>query len=510
MTKQVGYHWLIQHYGVHIIQPLRMHSKIGSSHQISIIDGFTCKTYPAAYQPEDNFAAHMTFALKYEGVFFEVLAKLFRQVPETEVISWMMSERSGQYARRTGFLWEWLIGRELQGVPPVPSGNYVDAIDEQYQLAASVKSNNPRWRVRDNMPGTQAFCPLVMFTDRIQTAIKFDYIAALEALNVEYGADILLRSAVWLTIKESRSSFQIEHETRQTDNIQRFAAAMEKRCGEEGGFLSHDKLADLQREIIGSRTTLTHFGLRQSPVFVGSTVHYENVVHYVAPHQSNVSDMLMGLEQFLLRTNKKASLIRAAVASFGFVYIHPLADGNGRIHRFLINDILRRDGAVPAPYILPISATIMYSPVDRARYDAILDVFSKPFMRYYGQRCMFGISHSYPDGIESDFDFDAYDDAAFVWQYPDFTAHVEYMADILERTIKQEMTNEALWLRNWDNARSAIKKVLDGPNSDIDKIIRSLQQNQWQISNVLKKQFPLLNDACLAEEIINAVRDVFG
>lgn len=33
----------------------------------------------------------------------------------------------------------------------------------------------------------------------------------------------------------------------------------------------------------------------------------------------------------------------SAVASFGFVYIHPLADGNGRVHRFLINDVLRRD-----------------------------------------------------------------------------------------------------------------------------------------------------------------------
>lgn len=36
--------------------------------------------------------------------------------------------------------------------------------------------------------------------------------------------------------------------------------------------------------------------------------------------------------------------MRSAVAAFGFVYIHPLADGNGRVHRFLVNDILRRDG----------------------------------------------------------------------------------------------------------------------------------------------------------------------
>ena len=42
-------------------------------------------------------------------------------------------------------------------------------------------------------------------------------------------------------------------------------------------------------------------------------------------------------------------MARAGIISFGFVYIHPMVDGNGRISRFLINDVLRRDGAVPTP-----------------------------------------------------------------------------------------------------------------------------------------------------------------
>jgi Fic family protein len=41
--------------------------------------------------------------------------------------------------------------------------------------------------------------------------------------------------------------------------------------------------------------------------------------------------------------------MRSAIAAFGLVFIHPLADGNGRVHRFLINDILRRDGVVKDP-----------------------------------------------------------------------------------------------------------------------------------------------------------------
>ena len=67
--------------------------------------------------------------------------------------------------------------------------------------------------------------------------------------------------------------------------------------------------------------------------------------------------------------------------SFGFVYIHPLADANGRVSRFLINEVLRRDGAFPPPFILPISATITSTVIDRRSYDQVLASFSRPLMR---------------------------------------------------------------------------------------------------------------------------------
>ncbi len=47
-------------------------------------------------------------------------------------------------------------------------------------------------------------------------------------------------------------------------------------------------------------------------------------------------------------------IIRAAATVFGFVFIHPFEDGNGRIHRFLIHDILSRDSFMPAGMIIPM------------------------------------------------------------------------------------------------------------------------------------------------------------
>ena len=55
-------------------------------------------------------------------------------------------------------------------------------------------------------------------------------------------------------------------------------------------------------------------------------------------------------------------VVRAALVSFGFVFIHPFGDGNGRIHRFLIHDFLGRDGVVPAGMALPVSAHTRHHP----------------------------------------------------------------------------------------------------------------------------------------------------
>ncbi|WP_259369512.1 Fic family protein [Komagataeibacter europaeus] len=100
---------------------------------------------------------------------------------------------------------------------------------------------------------------------------------------------------------------------------------------------------------------------------------YENVVHYLAPPADDVADMLEGLKIFLDKTEGQSPVMRSVVTAFGFVYIHPLSDGNGRVHRFLINDVLRRDGVIPDQIILPISATIIGDPTSRRNYDQILD-----------------------------------------------------------------------------------------------------------------------------------------
>jgi hypothetical protein len=509
-TDPIGGAWLVHEFALPLVQPLVVQSEIGPRRQTVHHPSYRREVHQEQMRPAAILSAHLTFMLKHEGVHLELLARLFDRIDPRELTEWVNSEPNGRYARRAGFLYEWVTGRELDVRSELIGGGYVQAIDPGEQLAATRGVNVARWRVRDNMPGTSAFCPTVRLTQAVRQALQFDLGRALGKEEAEFGADILRRSAVWMTLRESRSSFQIEGEQDQATRVQRFAAVMETRTGQGNAPLTDEALATLQKEILGEVTTLSSYGLRHSPVFVGQTVRYENVVHYVAPEYRDVAPMMDGLRTFVERTQGASPIARAAVASFGFVYIHPLADGNGRVHRFLVNDVLRRDGAVHPPFILPISALITEHAAERARYDAALEVFSRPLMRAYADRYTFTReAEAQPDGIESNFKFDAYDEARAAWRFLDLTSHVEYTAGLLERTIQQEMHAQAAFFRSNAQARAAVKEIIEGPDADIDAIIRSVRESAGVRSGKLAKRFPaLLNDATW-RKVAAVVADAF-
>lgn len=505
MSNFIGFKWISQQAGIIPVQSFLVESQIGTSRRTVVIDGIRQETYPPSAKLDSSIPAHLTFALKHEIIHLEFLSRLFAVIEPSILERWICSEPTGAYARRVGFLYEWLTNKRLD-VPDTSSGNYLDALDPAIYFVATRSINVQRWRVRDNLPGTREFCPLVFRSDAVKALEKYDCARALHDLESEFGTDILLRSVVWLTVKESRASFAIEHEERQIERIRRFSAVMEQRCGQDDDPLAAQTLTELQAGILG---VATRYGMRKSPVFVGHALGYEKLVDYIAPHWEQIPALLTGLQVTLLKTRQLSSIVRAAIASFGFVFIHPMADGNGRISRFLVNDVLRRDGAVPAPFILPISATIVNSTYERVAYDRALEHFSRPLMKRYLDHYEFGAEIECEDGVRTDFYFDAYDEALPVWRYPDLTFQAEYMGHIIQLTIESEMSQEANFLRNQERAREGVKNYLEGPNTDIDQIIRSLRENRWTLSNKLVKTFPQLADPKLAEAIVAAVRTVF-
>ncbi|WP_434601762.1 Fic family protein [Pseudomonas sp. Z4-7] len=508
----IGAAWLAQIYDVQPLGRLPVMSQVGGRRATQVTDGFRLETYTEAMRPDAEIAAHLQFHLRHEVPHLEFLTRLFEKTGPVFVQDWVTVEPTGQYARRAAFLYEWLTGDALV-VPERLGGNYVDAIDEAKLVSASrdqvVKVQ--RWRVNDNLPGTREFCPCVVKTEAVMRAVELDVPRLFVELTDEFGEDLLMRSAVWMTLRESKASFAIEGEADRVGRVQRFADVMARRTGQGAVPLSNAALAELQQEILGDRTTITHFGVRQSPVFVGETVRYEQVVHYVAPAADEIDAMLEGLGVFLERTQGQSPVMRSAVAAFGFVYIHPLADGNGRVHRFLVNDVLRRDGAIPDPVILPISAVITDDVGERRSYDRVLDQVSKPLMQAVRERVVFEpMQATYPDGVVSNFSFQGADQARPLWRYPDLGPHTVFLANIIGRTLTEQMREESRYLRSHARARAVLKEVVEMPDHQADRVLRSIEQNRGELSNVLAKEMPVLQQVGVWAEIVDAVSRAFA
>lgn len=513
ITEPIGGVWLIKYADIKLVAPLYIISSIGGRRETINNDDFQHNIYQDTMRPADIFIAHLQFHIRHEVIHFEMLARLFDKVSHNDIQTWVNSEPTGKYARCSAFLYEWLTGKMLT-VPKNIGGNYFDVIDTKKLVTADPAQivKNTRWRINDNIAGTPDFCPMLVKTDKFNQAASLNISKMMNELNHEFGEDLLMRASVWMTLRESRASFAIEGECQSIKRIERFADVMAKRTGLGEVPLTHKLLAELQQEILGNKSVVEHYGARQSPVFVGQTQirGLKEIVHYIAPPYDDVLDKLSGLRAFITKTNDQSSAMRSAVASFAFIYIHPLADGNGRVHRFLINDILRRDGAIREPIILPISQAIAEHASDRQAYDNILDTISKPLMESI--RGYYSFSKQpihYPDGIDSNLSFRDTEIAQPVWRFMDLTPHVQYLSKIIHQVIKDDMHEESRYLKQHDYARAAIKEVIEMPNDYADRIIRSILNNKGDQSNKLLKEFPFLSDDKVWQDIRTIIISAF-
>ena len=489
-----------------------MLSRIGGRRATEIRGDLRMETYVESMRPSATHVGHLGFHLRHEVTHLEFLARLFKSVGPKPLQDWINAEPTGGYARRAAFLYETLTGAVL-APPSRLGGNYVDVLGATDLVVATPKHADKvaRWRVNDNLPGNRFFCPMIVKTNQTIAASALDVPALYAELSSEFGNDLLTRAATWMTLRESKASFAIEGEADKLTRVQRFADVIARRTAGGQSPLEETVLAELQAEILGELTVIQSWGLRQSPVFVGQVARYQEVVHYVAPPPQDLAGMLAGLRLFLARTREQSPVMRAAVAAFGFVYIHPLADGNGRVHRFLINDVLRRDGVIPAPAILPVSAVISADAAERNSYDQTLDSVSKPLMQSVRERVSFATSPiTYPDGISSNLVFEANDEARPVWRYPDLGPHVQYLSDIVRRTISHEMREQSRYLAGHQRARAALKEVVEMPDEMADRVLRSIEQNNGQLSNALAKEIPLFANGSVWDELVKATKLAWG
>lgn len=262
------------------------------------------------YKPDDTVAAHLAFALRHEGVELGVLAALFRVMPPAALEAWIRSEPTGRHARRAWFLYEWLTGTRLD-LPDAPNAAYVGILDPNRQYAVRGETVT-RQRVRNNLPGTPEFCPLVRRSDRLRTLLADDLAAEARTVVRRTAPDLVARAAAFLLLEDSKASYVIEGERPPQDRIQRWGQAI----GEAGLHpLTGEELLRLQRLVIGP-ARFTHLGWRREGGFVGPRDRETNapLPDHISARPEDVPGLVQGLIAEL--TDDEASTIEAVYLEF--------------------------------------------------------------------------------------------------------------------------------------------------------------------------------------------------
>ena len=479
-----GYSALIGAYALDVPLP-RTLAAIGARHRLIAQAGWRIMT--PRHAPNPSLKGHLTFALKYEGLDLAVLKRLYLTTGPAAIESIVRDAPTGGYARCIWFLYEWLTGDRLD-LPDARSGRIVPVVDPDLQYAAAGETA-PRYRVRNNLPGTAAFCPMVFRTRALDRYASLDLQARARTAVAQVPRDLLARTAAFLLLKDSRSSFAIEGERPPQGRIQRWGTAI----GEAGGKpLDRDELLRLQRIVLGD-SRFTHFGFRTEGGFVGERDRDTQMPlpDHVSARPEDVPSLIDGMIAFDRGAAQALDpVIAAAVLAFGFVYIHPFEDGNGRLHRYLIHHILAERGFNPPGVVFPVSAAILERIDD---YRQVLESYSRRLLPLIEWQ------------PTASFNVRVLNETHDFYRYFDATPHAEFLYACVEKTIDEDLPAETGFLRRHDNFRHQVEALVEMPERLIDLLYRFLAHNDGRLSQRARtKEF-----AALTDEEAQAVENIY-
>jgi hypothetical protein len=456
-----GYTALSQAYGLSTLENWH-ESWIRGTRKLSVDGTRVVEYFPAGYAPGQTLGEQLEFALKYDGVNLEVLAALFAVAPSSEIAGYIQPRPTGKYARIVWYLYELLTGQQLPLDDLPATGNYVSILEsDKYYTAAPIRVR--RQRVNDNLLGDAAFCPTVRQTAALTAMEQTNPAHQCRDIIQEYSTEFLKRALSYLYTKETKSSFEIEHQTPDPNRTERFVALL--RHAEQEDFVTKAALIELQNRTVDKRFQDTDY--RETQNYIGQTVAWREKIHYIPPKPADLSEMMNGLLKVHSRASYVHPVVHAGVISFSFVYFHPFEDGNGRIHRFLIHNVLARRGLTPPGFIFPISAALLR---DRVAYDEALEHFSAQLLPR--------IEYQLDEGGQ----MTVSNETAIHYRYMDLTIQIEALANFIQRTIDAELPGELDFLKRYDTTKAALQEIVDMPDRMIDRFIHFCWQNNGQLS----------------------------
>jgi hypothetical protein len=431
-----------------------------------------CLAVPQTVAPaQGSTLEHILFALKHEGINLGILAQALETVAAEQLLAELAKSPNGVFIRKACFLWESFTGEQLEYQVPV-RGSVVALFDPKLYVTGPAIRNS-RWRVDFNGLGSLRYCATVERTAELQALLDLDIIGRAQAFMATLPPEMMDRAINWAYLHETRDSFAIEKEEPSEEKSRRFVHLL--RQAHERTELSEDYLVELQNSTVSNP-------FDKAVLFRHEQNHLHNGlrgaagVSYVPPAPDLCRELMEELMRFANHSARQVDpLVAAAVVAFGFVFLHPFMDGNGRLSRFLIHQTLCHSGVLQNGLLLPVSVAMKH---EESGYLEALKGFSKPAREFWNVTWL--------DADLMAFEFVGHPS---IYRYWDATQCVEFTLQMARRALEVELREETQFLERYDVLVKAVNDRFDVRGSDLSKLVMMCLDNDGKVSKKRRKQF---------------------
>ncbi len=489
-SRLVGWSALVQSLGVRA--PVRRPCVVSEQHiRGSRREERDWAIFDKRYWPGEDFGDHLDFALRYENADPLILKRVFEAVPQAVVEQFVRSAPTGAASRRGWFWYEFLTGKSLD-IAELPSVTAIDLLDENDYFTGTPRLSR-RHKVRDNLLGTSGFCPIIRRTKPLAEIVSRQLEAKANEIIGRTGSNVVTRAASFLLLADSRASFAIEGERPPRGRLERWARAV-LQAGKAP--LTFEEILRLHAVLIEDRR-FVRAGLRPDGVFLGERDDQgDPLPEFIGARAEDLTGLMRGMLETnnRMKEDKIDPVLQAAATAFGFVYVHPFQDGNGRLHRCLIHHVLAERKFTPPGMIFPVSS-VMLTRIES--YRDTLRAHSGPLMS-----CIEW--HPTPDrNVEVE------NDTADLYRYFDCTDNAEFLYGCVEQTIDHDLPQEIEYLRRHDEAMHRIMDTVEMPDRLAENLLTFIRKNNGALGKKRREnEFAALTD----EEVVALeaiVRDAF-
>ena len=487
----IGFSWLLNHFKLTV--PLREYSSISQKRLSSQrVQKENWTVFDTQYWIENSSYAHLEFAIKHEELDLLVLKSILKIFSKQELTLNIKVNPKRILAKKIWFYYEFLLNEYLE-IEDLPAGKYDDLLNPKRYFSKKQPLKSKRHKINNNLLGTANICPIILRTEKLEGYMASNLTTDISNIINSVSTSLMRRASSFLLLSDSQASFEIEGERVTRNRIENWGKIINE-AGKKD--LTLDEINRLHG-ILLEDSRFVKIGLREEEVFLGDRDRGNlPIPEFIGAKSSDLKFLMnhwIELNNFLIE-EKLDPIFHAVIVAFSFVYIHPLEDGNGRIHRYLLHHILAQRDFYPKGMIFPISSVILD---EIEQYREILVAHTLPLMS------MIEWKATVRGNVE------ILNDTSDLYSFFNATKSCEFIYEAVKKTIKETLPSELNYLNAFDKASCAINEIVTMPNNMIKMLITFILQNKGKLSRKKKeKYFELLREDEI--ELIEAtVREIF-